>query len=230
MKIISRALDIAEEHFGENSIEYAQYNLDVGRRITRYAVTRKGKLYIDRGVKIIDEIADEISPEYGVAHFHKGRYELATKDYKNSIKHLNKALSAFSHGDSSVANALVARGYLVEAYQNIGEADLATEHCLEIGKASPERSSAELMPLYRKSPMYPSDMLRQRKNGWVELLFDVNEQGFTKNIRVTASSNDSFEKTAKESASEYRYAPRFVNGEAVYSEDIAVRIVYEQSR
>lgn len=86
--------------------------------------------------------------------------------------------------------------------------------------------------------------MRQRRiEGFVELEFTVNEEGFTKNARVIRAVTSDPEHTKKALASEdedksfavaalaavekFRYAPRFENGIAVPVENVKTRVVFK---
>ena len=52
-------------------------------------------------------------------------------------------------------------------------------------KCEDARSSKKPVPVLRKPPFYPTDATQYSIEGWVELIFDVNKEGNTENIRIT---------------------------------------------
>ncbi len=71
----------------------------------------------------------------------------------------------------------------------------------------PDGRAAELSPLIRKPPVFPSSFLRGNKSGWVKLKFSVDENGFVTNPTVVDSSAKSLQKASLECVKEWRYSP-----------------------
>lgn len=66
----------------------------------------------------------------------------------------------------------------------------------------------------------------QPLNGWVQLIFDIDEQGKPINIRVQATSRDDekLHKPAIKALSKWKYRPKIVDGQAVVQKDQKVRL------
>ena len=117
----------------------------------------------------------------------------------------------YSHPHELRAHAL-----LVDIYQKRGQRDKATEHCVAIGKMTPWSEQQEQTPLFRTPPDYPMSYVSRGKSGWVKLQFTVDEQGFVQSPQVLESKGGSlFEKESIEALSQWRYAPKFVDGKPV---------------
>ena len=117
----------------------------------------------------------------------------------------------------------------MQAYEYWGKSDLATEHCVAIGRVSKLRADQDYQPLFRMAPIYPRRMLSIRAEGSVDIAFIVDESGFTQNPEIIQSGQGSrgFEKAAIEAVKRFRYAPRFENGEAVAVDNVKTRITFE---
>ena len=61
-------------------------------------------------------------------------------------------------------------------------------------------------------PAYPASALRNGLEGWVMVRFDVLADGSIANIAVVESSDDVFEKSARNAAAKFRFKPRVVDG------------------
>ena len=84
------------------------------------------------------------------------------------------------------------------------------------------------MPLYRVQPRYPSKALRQGKQGYVVLSFDINEAGRVINIAVIeAKPKRLFEREAQRALKKWKYKPMLVNGEAVSQLGQKIRLDFQ---
>jgi len=110
---------------------------------------------------------------------------------------------------------LSAHSKLVNLYEKTRQSDKATKHCLAIAEMVPWKDTQEQEPLYRVHPEYPRNMVQRMKNGWVKLQFTVSKSGFVKDIEVIESSESGFERASIKALEQWRYAPKFENGEPV---------------
>lgn len=84
------------------------------------------------------------------------------------------------------------------------------------------KDEKERTPVYRPLPIYPQVAAEHGLHGSVDLLFQINEDGSTSNVRVEKSSNGTlFDAAALNAASKYRYCPGGV------STDTQVRVLFE---
>jgi TonB family protein len=85
----------------------------------------------------------------------------------------------------------------------------ASAELLRVPADSLERVSA-------RDPVYPPDALRQGTRGWVELEFTITSGGAVRDIQVVgAEPHGVFEGAAADALAQWRFRPRFVNGQAV---------------
>ena len=88
-----------------------------------------------------------------------------------------------------------------------------------------KRNRSEPLPIFRVAAVYPSRPLARGIEGYVDLIFDVNEIGATKNIQVLFSEPSSiFDKAAKKAVSKWRYEPKLIDGQGAYQEDVKTRV------
>jgi len=86
-----------------------------------------------------------------------------------------------------------------------------------------------LISLVRPHPVYPAAASQRGLEGWVLVEFDVLENGTVANIRIVASSDDMFEKSARRAAAKFRFKPRVVDGIAVSTNNVRNLIRYEMA-
>lgn len=225
----NRALDLAGDNYGEDSINWGQRSVEAGVEMLSKARSTEAKKYLYQGHKVLEGKLGEAAPRVGYAAFQIGKFELATKDYDDAIVYFNKALASFSLPEQpSNRIELATHGFLVQAYEKIEQQDLATKHCLAIGRMTPVASVQDYQPLVKVAPKYPMSALRQKKEGYVTLEFDVDDFGFVRNPKVVdISGPGSFAKVAVEAAKKFRYAPGFENGKPVTTVGVKNRFIFE---
>lgn len=112
--------------------------------------------------------------------------------------------------------ALGSHARLVSLYQELGEADKATEHCVVIGQMRPWSDSQQQIPLYRSEPHYPTLSGTRGVEGYAIIDFAVNEQGMVVDPKVVSSKGGKgFETASLNAVKNWRYAPKFENGKPV---------------
>lgn len=162
---------------------------------------------------------------FAVAQFWIGKKHFVRRDYARVPKPLNAAIKALPERHQL---ALMARAHLVEVYEELGQSEKATEHCLAIGRTTPWTGNDDYKPLFKRPPDYPRSALVRDQQGMVLLEFTVDEMGFVREPKVIESNGGvAFHEPALEAAKGFRYAPRFVDGKAVAVQEVRNRIVFE---
>ena len=90
----------------------------------------------------------------------------------------------------------------------------------------PERSNAALQET--ANPTYPIYAARNKIEGYVQMSFDISESGNPINIKVQKSVPEQiFDKAAIKALSNWKYAPKVVNGVPVEQKDLEVRLDFK---
>jgi protein TonB len=90
----------------------------------------------------------------------------------------------------------------------------------------PERSNAALQET--ANPTYPIHAARNNIEGYVQMSLDISESGNPVNIKVLKSEPEQiFDKAAVKALSNWKYAPKVVNGVAVVQKDLEVRLDFK---
>ena len=222
-----RALAIVEEAQGKDSLEYADLMYQAGRDIYTRAQSQDSRKYLTDAYDHYLAQLGERDPRTGLAAFYLAKVEFSRKRYKGAAKIAEKSLAGFAGEDEqSVTMQLFARALLVQTYEQYGKSDLATEHCVAIGKLSALRPDTDYQPLFRMVPKYPTAALQSGKQGHVDFSFTVDELGFVKNAEVTDTTSKLFVGAAMAAVERFRYAPRVVEGEPVAVDGIKTRITF----
>ena len=228
---LTRVLKMARRHHAEDSELMAELKLNGGMRVW----------WDRRAPDLLNEAAETFArlgktDREARAKFWIGKIHLERNRFRETVESMTPVLHLLPDDDSV---ALMARAHMIEAYEELGESDRATEHCLAIGQTVPWNGTAEYQPLFKRVPTYPRSALVRNTEGTVLLEFAVDEMGFVRDPVVVESKAvpaltgvDSrivgdFETAAIEAASKFRYAPKFVDGQAVAVEGVRNRIVFE---
>ncbi|MFS1704255.1 TonB family protein [Alteromonas sp. AMM-1] len=161
----------------------------------------------------------------GKLHFARGDYEQASGYLESVAERVNDAL-LYTH-----PWALKAHAMLVEAYSRMGEEDKATQHCQIIGRMTPWDDNQEPDPIYRVNPVYPRDAAIARREGYVVIEFDIDEQGFVHSPDVLEyQGSKKFIRSTLDALEQWRYAPKFTDGEPVVAQNMKVQMDFKLSR
>ncbi|MBT7952794.1 MAG: TonB family protein [Gammaproteobacteria bacterium] len=228
-KYYSRALSIAEKHKGGKSILYADLLLEAGRETMHRSQTKDSGRYLVKSHKLYQSNYGTGHPKTGAAAFLIGTYELARKRYGKAKKYFLESLNTFENPDQPSSQAEMAtHAFLVEVYEELNEPEKSTEHCLAIGRMTPYDPDQEYRPLYKRQPKYPMSALRTGHEGHAIVEFTVGSNGMVYDAKaIESSGSKSFENAAVEAAKQFRYAPRFVDGEPVPTEGVQNMITFE---
>ncbi|RLV61283.1 energy transducer TonB [Parashewanella curva] len=170
--------------------------------------------------KLPENAIDRVMAEFNVARIYQDekKSNKAEKLYLNVIKQ-------FDTLDYSHPFKLGAHSRLISIYEKRGDSDKSTEHCIAIGKMKPWQEDQDPVPLYRTALDYPTNYAMLGKEGHVVLSFTISKSGTVKDIEVLQSEGGrKFEKSAKKMLAEWRYAPKFENGEAVDAKNMKIRL------
>ena len=217
-KAIERAIDIAKQQQKPKlvadlkvdgaEIYFRRLDFDKGRAAVVYL--NEAEAYYQ--AHIADDTVEMINVTMLLGAVDKARGRRHT-----AIERFNKVVNIFDDNFSFDHPAeLQAHSQLVALYEQEGESEQATKHCVAIAKMRPWTKNQEQTPLYRTPPRYPAIAVRQRREGWVQMEFTVNESGFVEDVSVLDSDGSAaFERAAVNAVKQWRYAPKFENNQAV---------------
>lgn len=211
---VDRAIELAHK---QPPLFRAQVYTEAGTVLQRIPKYRsESRRHIFNAYKLYEEHAPVDSIERNLAAFQVAKYHIADEKWGAAEKLLTGVVEQFQKLEHTSHVELVAHSYLVNVYENKGNPEAATQHCLAIGGMKPWSDSQEQEPIYQKLPDYPLAALKRGKSGWVKMSFTVDKMGFVRDPKVIDSKNgNSFKKTALANIKEWRYAPKFENGQPV---------------
>jgi len=228
LKYQKQALEISEKNFGKDSLEHGHFLVEFGADNLKHGQSQLAKRNLYNGHEILAKHLPPSSEELAYVIFLIGKYQLSVNNLETAVEYLNKTLSTFKDPEKPSGQLeLSTHGFLVLAYESLGKSDLATQHCLAIGRMTPDSPNQDIVPLFRKNPQYPYAELEAGKEGYAMIEFDVNESGFVINARAIESSGGNFETAAINAIEKWRYAPSFVEGKPVVRESAKTILKFE---
>lgn len=224
-KHLRRAEAIIRLHDLNEGASIAHAKLMGGMRIGG----RQGLRLLEEATRAFEELGD--ADGLALGNFWIGKIR-ARHGWGDAVGHFEATLAhagrAKTDRPAQRSLALMAHKHLVAVLEKSGLRDEATKHCLAIGRLTSSGGTSGLQALYKKAPTYPANEWRQRNEGWVQMEFDVDESGFVRDAKVVESAGgNSFENAALEAVRGFRYAPRFVDGEAVAAPAVRNLIKFE---
>lgn len=227
---VNRAAKIVENSYGPNSVEFGNFYLEAAdvlysRRLKYPLITKKFYKKADEVLTVALGVND---PKVTVARRKIADLTAESGEVRGSLKYYEAVVESMERGGEPDSAALMAlRAMMVSAYERFGLREKATKHCLAIGDMVPFDPNQEYVPLFKPSPKFPKSALRDKKSGWVLLEYSVDQNGFVKNpVILDSDGHLEFHQPSLDSVLKYRYAPRFINGEAVTVDSVKNRIVY----
>jgi TonB family protein len=224
-KLFERAIDIAENNKNPKLIALvktaafdALANTEVyNHTIRNYAIEALDIYRQELPADSIDRL--KASVNVAAVYFSENKNDKAIELYEELVKQY----SVLSYDPPY---KLMSHARLVELYERKSQSDKSTAHCIAIGSMKPWADAQEQQPLFRQHPDYPISYAKKGKEGWVEMAFTVDESGFVTEPEVLRShGGQRFEKTSLTALKKWRYAPKFVDGQAVAAKS-TVRLDY----
>jgi len=222
------ALAIIEKNFGDPSKEFGKASTDIGISLLNKNKKKPSKDYLDKGFSALEESAGSTSPHTAYAAYHLGKLAYSSRNPKEAIFYLEKALVSFNDpGRPSNQIELSTHELLAKAYEWIGKRDKATKHGLAIGRMTPRNDTQDYQPLVKVAPTYPKKELQKRKEGSVIVEFDIDKDGFVVNPKaVEVNGSKAYIRPAIKAVSKFRYAPAFDNGVPVRASGVRNKITF----
>lgn len=210
--LLFEAIEIAEK--ADNELTVAEVKLITFHRLshTEYYTRTVRTLAFDAYDIYTSKLPEDAIKRVDATYLVAALYDSMGKP-SQAITNLVEVIKQYQALPYSHPYELRAHALLVKLYEQKGLGDKATEHCIAIGKMTPWNDQQEQTPLFRKPPKYPQSYAQRRKSGWVQVEFTVDENGFVKSPEIIDSKGGTqFEKESIEALSQWRYAPKFVDG------------------
>ena len=230
--LYKRAFKLAKQQYGEDSADFGMFSVRSGTAMLNQAHGTQGVGHLRTGYDILKASLGGDHVSTGIAAYQLGVYELSRDRYKAARRYLLEALAIFERPEKpSNKFELSTHTFLIRVFEELGESDLATEHCLAIGRMTPFESAQDYFPLYKQPPAYPRSALRRGVEGYVILEYSVDENGFVREPKIVKhQGHPDFEVAAFSAVRKFRYAPRFVDGKPVMVKGVQNKFTFTITR
>ena len=118
---------------------------------------------------------------------------------------------------------------LVWAVAAIGVLTLTASAIAEANPAEKATSASnDVLPIVKVAPVYPSDAIRKKTEGYVLVEFVVTEMGTVRDpVILDAEPPGIFDQAAIDAVLEFKYTPKVVDGKPTETAGVRNRIVFE---
>lgn len=226
-KHLEKARTLVAESFDNTSVEYADYMYRIGRVSNALTYTDEALEDISAAHRIYVSNLEPMSIRLGESSHLLGRMYLDEGRMDEAEPLLQAALRIFDSTNPALFDRHIQ--VLAEwggALESRGLRDEATVFYVEAGRLQ-ERLATDLKPLFRAAPQYPEDALKRGISGFVEWEFTVDEQGFVVDPKIIGYQGArSFEKASLDALTQFRYPPRFVDGQPVATPGVTSTISF----
>ena len=210
-----RALQLAETHLGPDSSKAGSIKIELGAISLRVGELTEAWERIQEAKIILSKYTDAGS-QSGLTRIEllAGEYFLARNEYQNAIEPLLNSLAKFERypGTNVTVRNRIA---LINAYENLGQQDLATIQCLAIGETRRIGENENLRPVYRARA---EEVNTHGIAEGIQIEFLVDKEGYVKNPRLVSSlKNSVLGRNLLDLIQRFRFAPRFIDGTVVDS-------------
>jgi len=240
---------VDEALLGESYLMVAQLSMPSGKRRIRSGFREFqsfANLYRETGelaakaIPLLEKAYGEDSELVARAYMYKGYAEEAADDWESAGASYEKAATIFElarGSDDPITARAFGRWRFVVNYRN-DEARKAQSKTARDGREPSSKEcffheqgdlDVELCPIKRRAPAYPTTGYDLEFGGFTMLVYDVNEQGRTENVRVLESWPASeFERTSSKAVEGWVFVPpKHPDGSVVRAVGVQTMIHYE---
>ena len=210
-----RALQLSRDHLGEDSSKAGNLELELASISLRVGDLDQVSARLERARSILSSYTDPGS-QSGMTRIDllTGEYFIVREQYRAAIEPLLASLGKFvrfPRAGITVRNRIS----LIRAYENLGEQERATEHCLAIGIAQRVSEGENLRPVYTVIP----EVLRNKDQSHpIRVEFVVDREGFVREPQIQTDIDEAeLRQAVIEAIAQFRFAPRFIDGSFVES-------------
>ncbi len=223
-RIHSDLVRLKNTHFKNDKVVQGQLDLLRGRIDESRLFLKAAMTKYKSAIKAFDAAGDQSPDNIGLAYFMTGRLYMARKKDKLAIEYFDYALEIYELSYPPGHHEILrTHTFLIQAYSRKKDPDGATPHVLHVARYQDDLEREDPKPLFRRAPTYPLKASDNGFQGWVQIEFTIDKEGFVKDpVVIDAERPKLFNKPALKALEKWRYAPKVENGERVESREVVV--------
>lgn len=221
---IKDAFEIAEA-VDANSNQVAYINIILSKFYSRVRSKKNARKYFEKAIEIVE------SDNSNKTYFKEILYgELADilherGNYEQTIKYALEAMNLIESQKDIQQNLAKKTSYMLSIALLMNNQPLQAAN--QYQKYTKIDKPKLVKPVITGHLIYPERAARSNIEGWVEFIFDINENGYPENIRIQNSSRKIFEGNAKDALERYRYIPLLENGKLIPIKDVELKLEFK---
>lgn len=228
----SRALRIIKKHFGKSSPEYMDIQVEIGKAAMYGQRAQLARQFFDRAyeghrnILAVDDVRRAKSARW------RAEYALLHGNLSAGEELLTEAVQTCEISDAvNDAECHASRAVLVGVLSDMGLTQEAQAQSLALGLLLRNGEDGPHFLIYEKTAEYPSMMLRNRQEGWVDLRFSVLADGTVDAIEVLGGKHlEGFSDSATAAVRQWRFAPAIGEGTPIKTEGVRARVEFRLRR
>jgi TonB family protein len=228
--LVRRFLKLVTLHHGEDSLSYADANLELGRaHYFSFSTQRRASRYFRDSYDAYARVYGQPAYKTGVAALWMGKAAQQNGRRAKAEEFYLDALRIFEETSPPGHKLqLQVHAFLIGLYEDRGKSEEATLHCQAISRLRPLAGVDGFQPLYKKYPVYPGSARAAAREGFVLVEFTVTSSGMVANASVIESKGGrAFERAAMKAVEGFRYAPAVQDGELVETTGVRNLITFK---
>ena len=234
---VEDAYTIYSQNPESSSQQFGDAALIVGNNYLARGKTEDAHRYYVRAHQVYSDMPDADEQRLAYAALNLAKTYLDQEYYEDAEFYYEQALDLLdADNPATQEDRLQAHAGLLVTYFLDGRSQTSGEPCVairalsadpSIPRAPPGKGAAPGQPINRVAPVYPASMIRLRKEGHVDFLFDVDEKGLVRSPSIIqVEGHTDFVAPAVKAVCRFTYSPKIVDGQPVATEGVKTRISF----
>ena len=210
--------------------EYADMELFFGELRAKSFKRSDARKFYESALKNYRSALGDSHFKVGKTYFWLAQAHKAEKRNKRATENYELAISVLENDttEDGMAMVLLSHRNLATMYAEDEDHNNATRHIMLFAVKKPDDNSEDIIDVYRPDPDFSKASRKAAKEGnnRVELTFDIDEEGFTRNIRVYSDNDKALINDVVDAVSRHRYVPLVIDGKFYGRKDYNYSFTY----
>ena len=212
----------------DNAVYRATKNNEIATILLRRGGRDHTRPYLEAAHRDYVSVLQPEDARLGKASFQMALLAIQDQEFEAAVDYLNAALTSFDKEGPLNQAERSARELLVRVHSRQRRRDAATPHCVALGEY--QNASEPLAVLFTAPLDIEREKLRGARGSVITVDFTVDAQGFVIDPRIMSSTAAGLNEAALAAISQFRYAPRFVDGGPVATTNVSYTFDFDMAR